>query len=203
MSNYGGELTAAEAACFKEAGYGLVIIGTQRREAARQQLRAAVEAGLSVEAYVYLWWGGDVREKVQAALDLCSGFPIRRLWLDCEDNGEGAPGVPAAGSGFTPAIAEGKIRAGLAACSEAGVASGLYSAAWWWRPAMEDSQAFADQAWWVAFYDGLDDPTMWGPPFAGILQPLMKQYQGTTTVCGQSVDLNGGVGVREIGRAHV
>jgi hypothetical protein len=157
-------------------------------------LEVARDTGLLVEAYVYLWWGGDTAVRVAQAIDLVAPYNVRRLWIDCEDNGDGAPSVPPAGSGYTPAALRAAIAGGLEMCDAAHVPCGLYSGAWWWRPAMSDDQSFADRAWWVACCDGVAEVAMWGPPFAGITQPIMKQYAGTTSAYSLSVDLNVALG---------
>ena len=57
---------------------------TQVESITRQQLQTAVDGDLSVDAYVVLYWDGDIESPVRAALSTVSGLPIGRLWLDVE-----------------------------------------------------------------------------------------------------------------------
>ena len=177
VSHWSGEITEQQMACLRERGVRRVIAGTQRRAIARQQLEAAVAAGLEVEAYVYLYLRANVARRVQAALETVEGLPVRRLWLDAEDTT----------SGLTPEQMVERLRQARAACGE--FPAGIYTGGWWWRPYTADSRAFADLPLWHARYD--DRPTLDGfRPFGGWERPAMKQYAHNVDRCGVTVDLN-------------
>jgi hypothetical protein len=65
----------------------------------------------------------------------------------------------------------------------------LFAAASQWGPIGGDSPAFADLPLWYAHYDNNPSFSDWRP-FGGWSKPAIKQYQGTTSTCGASVDLN-------------
>ena len=98
VSNYSGEFNIDAVRCWRSQGYEHLVCGTQRREITRQQMAVAVEAGLTLDAYVYLYWSRDTAWEVGEALETIAGFPVQRLWLDCEDAANGRePGEPLAG----------------------------------------------------------------------------------------------------------
>jgi hypothetical protein len=189
------QLTAASCACLRAQGYGRIVNGLRYVSQANQavadvsleNLRIAHAEGFELEAYAYLWLGGPIEDRIARSLEACAPYPVRRLWLDFEDNGHGASGIPRELDVHQVIDC---VHRAIAASSQPGASPwGLYSARWWWAPATGDSPSWRDEPWWIAQYDGIADPTVF-TPFAGITQPAMKQYQGTTQLCGLSVDLN-------------
>jgi hypothetical protein len=180
VSNYSGEITDAHVACWRALGYEHLVCGTQRPDLTRRQLAVAVRGGLTVEAYVYLYWG-DVVARVRRAVETVADLPVERLWLDCED----APGR------FSPPQIVAEIEAGLAACGS--LPAGIYTGRWWWPTATGNSSRFAGLPLWHAEYlrspDLLPDLESF-QPYGGWVRPAMWQFQGTTTVCGVTVDRN-------------
>jgi len=189
------QLTAANCACLRAHGYGRIVNGLRYvsqlnqgvADVSLENLRIAQAEGFELEAYAYLWLGGPIEDRIARSLEACAPYPVRRLWLDFEDNGHGASGLP---RDLTPDQVIELVYRGIAASDQPGAPPwGLYSAAWWWRPATANVEIWKDAPWWIAQYDGIADPTVF-TPFAGITQPAMKQYQGTTQLCDLSVDLN-------------
>jgi hypothetical protein len=136
---------------------------------------------MSVAAYVYLYWRYDIAGQVREALRVVEGFPVERLWLDCED---------ATGGLSAEAIVE-KIGEAVAAGGD--FPCGIYTGRWWWQPATGDSAAFKYLPLWHAEYTSGADvlPSFEGfRPYGGWSRPVMWQFQGTTTPCGVGVDLN-------------
>ncbi len=176
VSNYTGPLSQEALARWKALGVRLVIVQavdpppSYPPTQTRQQLQACQDAGLPTDAYLYLW-ATDTPETLQARLKLLDGFPIRRLWLDCEDAG----GEPQTGW-------QAHIQAALAQLDAyptlAGQA-GLYTGAWWWRP--RGLSGFGDRPLWLAQYDGVDDPAQ-VQPLADWSAVAIKQYAGTSTL---------------------
>jgi hypothetical protein len=152
----------------------------------RSNLQVAKDAGLEVDAYAYLWLGGDVRDRVRRSIDLCQPYGIARMYLDWEDNGNGEAGVPDRAQ-FPPSLVRDRIGQSVAACED--FPRGLYSGAWWWKPATGDTPIWKDEPWWIAQYDGVPDLAVF-TPFGGITRLAGKQYQGDTSECGVTVDLN-------------
>lgn len=185
MSRWGGELTAEEALAMVAEGIELVIVGTGHAGGAglwaRQQAEAAVAAGLRLEAYIYLYMAGDPVEQVGQALATLEGLPVRRWWLDAEDVD-------------SPALSPADRRTFLHACVSLlqgrGLTVGIYTGRWWWVPNMGDYAGFSPLPLWNSWYDG--DPDVDGLPYGGWTAEgvAIEQFQGTSMVCGQSVDLN-------------
>ncbi len=156
-------------------GYGLM---------ARQQAEAAVAAGLRLEAYTFLEFESDPEWWVHEALGRLDGLYVARWWLDVEDTEHGRT--------WTPAQRVAYVQRALDAFAAAGVFAHVYSGAWFWRPSMADTDAFARQGrkLWNSWYDG--DPNVDGLPYGGwtAADVAIEQFEGTSLVCGQSVDKN-------------
>jgi hypothetical protein len=179
VSHWSGSGWGAE--CFVENGVTHLIAGTQNPTITRAQLDAAVAAGMTVDAYVYLYWSSSVTAQVQAALDTIEGYPVTRLWLDAENNA----------GGYTSSQILQKIQEGLDACGS--TPCGIYTAKWWWDPSTNYSTAFADVPLWYARYDLIPDFNDWYnglSDFGGWVDPTGKQYQGSNYFCGVNVDRN-------------
>lgn len=183
MSRWGGELTAAEASALRAAGVELVIVGTGNPLGAgmwaRQQALAAVAAGMRVEAYIYLYMAGDAGEQVAQAVRSLEGVPVARWWLDAEDVESPELTVPQRRTFLHVCVSLLQARK---------VPVGIYTGRWWWVPNMGDYEGFAPLPLWNSWYDG--DPDTDGLPYGGWTDSTIEQYQGTTELCGQSVDLN-------------
>ena len=174
ISNWSGYITAAQAECWKREGIRFVVCGTQVFDTCRQQLAVATEAGLKVEAYVYLYLDGDPEYQVRAARRTISGFPVDRLWLDFED------------SDPCPMPIIDFIRKSVSACGD--FPCGIYTGSWWWTPRMGQTTEFAHLPLWIAHYDGV--AKLDSPPLAPGWYPTMKQYRGSHELCGVTVDVN-------------
>ena len=185
VSNYTGPLSADALTRWKALGVRLVIVQAvdppppYPPTQTRQQLQACQDAGLMTDAYVYLW-ASDTPATIQARLALLDGFPVRRLWLDCEDTS----GEPRAGwQAHIQAVLE-----QLDAYPTATGRAGLYTGAWWWAP--KGLGGFGARPLWLAQYDGVDDPTQ-VQPLADWSAVAIKQYAGTSTLSGvPNVDLD-------------
>src|ERR1051325_5474721 len=132
MSNYTSPLTPAALDGLKSAGVGHVIIQAIDPPPGypvgrtRAQIQACLDAGLTVDAYVWLWFDLDVAD-IQRKLHLLDGLPIHQLWLDVEDT---------AAVKYDQATTEAKISAALEACDAfpvvSGLKTGVYSGRWFW-----------------------------------------------------------------------
>ncbi len=187
MSRWGGELTAEEAACMKSAGIATVIVASGPGGyglMARQQAEAALTAGLRLEAYTFLEFESDPAWWVREALARLDGLPVARWWLDVEDTEHGRD--------WTPEQRIGYVQRTLDAFAGAGVFAHIYSGGWFWRPYMGNGDAFARQGrkLWNSWYDG--DADVDGLPYGGwtAADVAIEQFEGTSLVCGQSVDKN-------------
>jgi len=181
VSNWGGPLSAETVAAWKAAAVGKVIVGIDLGHIplAQQQLRAASDGGLEIEAYRFCYWGTDIRPSLQRIADAIQGLPVGRVWLDFEDQN-------------APENAHETICKWIQQNLDAGAALwekvGCYTAAWWWNPYTGNSDRFKDWPLWVAQYDG--DASLDFKHFGGWTRCALKQYAGTTNFYGYSVDLN-------------
>ena len=185
MSHWGGPLTAEEAACMKESGIRKIIVGSghpgpgNSGEWSRQQAASALAHGLEADAYVYLYLASAPAAKILVAFGALRGLPIGRWWLNVEDVDS---------PWYTPDERERIVLGCLDVVEDSMKRAGIATARWWWIPNMGDSTRFSHLPLWNAHYDG--DPDTDGLPYGGWTDSLIEQYQGTTVVCGQSVDLN-------------
>lgn len=178
ISKWAAEITDADVACWYEAGVRHIIVGTQTPRITVQQLEKALEGGMSVDAYAYLYWSENWSETVREDLELLEDYPIGRFWLDVEDH----PG------GTSIAEMEDKIQDGLDACGD--TPCGIYTASWWWEPHMRNRDTFSHVPLWHAYYD--EDPALetWSyQKFGGWERPWGKQWT-ETYFCGLRLDKN-------------
>lgn len=185
MSRYGGRLTHAEATCMVDAGIKLAIIGTGHANSlgrwTEQQAGMALDVDMVLDGYRWL----NLNEPIVPQMDNAFASlgqhlaSMRMFWIDCEDTTTGA---------MSPAEIIDAIGDAVEYCERAEVAHGIYSGQWWWRPKTNNSEAFSHLPLWNAYYDG--DPDEDGLPYGGWIHSAIEQYQGTTDLCRQSVDLN-------------
>jgi hypothetical protein len=188
ISHWSGTITDAEAACWVDTGFSHVISGTQNADITVQQLQTAVNQGMTVDAYVMLYWDYDIAAQVRDALAMIAGFPIGRLWLDAEQPS----------GGRTAAQLIDKVQQAVDACGS--MPCGIYTRKAWWLDNMGDTDAFSHLPIWYAYYDHNSDfddwydPEFWYEgPFGGWTDPAGKQYDSDWTapdLCGVNVDYN-------------
>ena len=189
MSRWGGELTRAEAECMRASGIHTVIVATGPGGyglMALQQAEMAHAVGLRVEAYVFLEFESDPEWWVREAVMRLEQAPyVARWWLDIEDIDHGKDWSVQHRREYADAAI-------MALDAMTGMYSGVYTGGWFWRPYMGDWRTFANEnrPLWNSYYDGYADVD--GLPYGGwdAMDVAIEQYQGTTDVCGQSVDLN-------------
>ena len=193
ISNYSGPLTTTQANGLKAAGVELAIVQAidplppYPPGCTRQQIEKLLEAGIVVDAYVYLWFDlglGDIQRK----LGLLNGLQVRRLWLDVED---------LAARKYDFATCEAKVHDALLACDEQPVtgsdATGVYTGRWFWADAqyMGNSTSCSSRALWDSNYDDNADASANFRPYGGWTSCAIKQFKGTSTLAGvPNVDLN-------------
>ncbi len=185
MSTYGGEFTATEARCMADAGVKLVVAGSGHPNSlgrwTEQQAGAALDANMVLDGYRWL----NLNEPIVPQMDNAfASFgqhlaSVRMFWIDAEDTS-----MP----GMGPAEVLDAIGDAVDYCLQRDVAHGLYTGRWWWVPQTANSDIFSHLPLWNAYYDG--DPDEDGLPYGGWEHSAIEQYQGTTDLCGQSVDYN-------------
>jgi GH25 family lysozyme M1 (1,4-beta-N-acetylmuramidase) len=190
ISNYQGDLPQQVFEAWRDVGVKTVICGTDGSDAAPlvfpQQATKAAAAGLTVEAYVYLYFGADgqpydVVGRTNQKLDMIAQVPeVKFVWVDCEDTT----------SGLVPQVLVGLIANAIDTVIARGFAVGMYTGAWWWVPNTANSTLFASLPLWAADYDGQQDLELTNP-FGGWAELHRKQYTDQGSLGGVSpLDLN-------------
>lgn len=128
ISHWSGTVTDGEVACWRESNFTHVIAGTQNPDITVQQLQTAVNRGMTVDAYVMLYWDYDIAAQVRNALATIAGFPVGRLWLDAEQ--------PSGGRSAAQLIQ--KIQQAVEACGS--VPCGIYTRKGWWLENMGEKR---------------------------------------------------------------
>lgn len=182
------ELTADHVRAWRAAGVGLVVVQAvdpppgYPRGVTREQLDAARNGGVVVDAYVYLWFGNP--SVSLRNLLLLDGERVRRVWLDIED-AEGA-------ARLTQGQREAIVDELLDACDRYGILpAGIYTGRWFWRPYMADTPRYASRPLWDSRFDGIPDVSANWVPYGGWTERAIKQYAGDASLGGVSgIDLN-------------
>lgn len=118
--------------------------------------------------------------KVGEASNSTVGAKVGMLWLDIEGTDYWSSSTSSNVKFLSEMVAEGKAR---------GVSLGIYSSKSQWTPIMGGSTEFSDLPLWYAHYDNNPSYSDF-TAFGGWTKPNIKQYQGTTSLCSASVDLN-------------
>ncbi len=179
ISLWSGEVTDSEMRCWWDGGVRHVVVGTQVPRISRQQLDMALDGGMTVDLYVYLYWTVDMKKQVDDALKLAAEYPeVGRLWLDVEE----APG----GVGTTALKA--KVHEALNACGN--FECGIYTGKGFWTTYMGNTTEFSAVPLWYAWYDLNPSTSTWTTQkFGGWSAPTAKQWE-ETYYCGIDVDKN-------------
>lgn len=195
-SNYTSQLTSTNLQAALADGFSHAIVQSIDPPAGyppgvtRQQIIACLNAGLTVDAYLWLWMDLDVND-IHRKLDLLSGLGVRQLWLDVED---------LAANKYTQAQCEAKVIDALQVCDSWAINNnlpqqftGIYSGKWYWSDPryMGNSTTFSNRELWDANYDNVPDANLGFSPYGGWNSARIKQYKGTTQLGEISgVDLN-------------
>jgi hypothetical protein len=181
ISHWEGPMSQHEMDCFWTQGVRHVVSGTQVAEITRQQLAMADARGMTIDAYVYLYWHRDPAVQVAEAFATADGFPIGRMWLDVE--------APPDGRGASELI--GLVRAAVDACHADGRAEcGIYTGPGFWRSAMANTSQLAEEPLWYAWYNYQTSLDSWATErFGGWSFPAAKQW-AEEALCNVGVDKN-------------
>lgn len=168
-------LAQSEMDCFWDSGVRHVIVGTQQEDITREQLSMAISRGMTVDAYVYLYWDTDLGAQVAEAFKRVTGFPIGRMWLDIEQD-------PAGRSSKT---IDALIQQAVSACQAQGSATcGIYTGPGFWKSYTGNTSAFTSVPLWYALYNDKTTLSDWSTEaFGGWSKPAAKQF-ATKPLCG-------------------
>jgi hypothetical protein len=193
ISNYTDPLTPAAVEGLKSAGVSHVIVQAidpppgYPPGRTREQVQLCQAAGLTVDAYVWLWFDLDTQD-IKRKLKLLDGLSIRQVWLDVEDT---------ASIKYDQPTCEAKVDAALAECdtflTTSGQKTGVYSGRWYWADQryMGNTAIYADRELWDANYDSVADAAVGFRTYGGWPAPRIKQYRGTSVLAGiGGLDLN-------------
>ena len=181
LSNYTTDLTPAMLDSWKKSGVGLAIIQAVNPPAGypptktRVQIQQCQDAGLVVDAYIWLWFASDISD-IQNKLHLLDGFNIRQLWLDVED---------VAAVNYDQATTEALVNEALIECDNyphtSGQPTGVYTGRWFWadKRYLNNSTTFSNRRLWDSNYDNFADTTVGFTPYGGWSSCAIKQYLGS------------------------
>ena len=167
-------LAQSQMDCLWDSGVRHVVVGTQDALVAHQQLAMAVSRGMTVDAYVYLYWNEDIATQVNDAFAMVQSFPVGRMWLDIEQ---------ATSLGSKTLTLD--IQTAVDTCKAKGTAScGIYTGPGFWKTYVSNTNAFDTVPLWYALYNKKTSLSDWKTEhFGGWLAPVAKQFQ-TAPLCG-------------------
>ena len=186
VSNFQGAISVDTFRQMRAEGAQRIICGTDGSPsfpvAFPQQVANAREAGLAVEAYIYLYFSQPLEallRRVNIKLDMIEASGVAMVWLDCEDTT----------SGLDPETLVGTIAAARDEVRNRGHGVGIYTGSWWWKPYTNNSEGFYDLPLWVASYDGNTNIEI--APLGGWSEAWRKQFTDKGLLAGiQPLDLN-------------
>lgn len=179
VSNYTGVISAQAVRDLQAANCMFVIAGTQNPSITRSQLATAKLAGFDIAAYVYLYFGYDVRGQVEDALSQLVGFSEARLWLDVEDQD----------NNLSQEQVTEKVVEAVDTCTAERRHWGIYTSRSKWNVLIGGNDIMRSGPLWDAFYDGVDTFDYF-KPYGPWQEPSIKQYAGDARVGELLVDLN-------------
>lgn len=183
VSMWEGPISQREMDCFWESGVRHIVAGTQIEEITRQQLAMAVSRGMTVDAYVYLYWDRDMTAQVKEAFRRVEGFPIGRLWLDVEEDPKSL--------GWTKVVS--LVKGGLETCASifgSADGCGIYTGPGFWKTHMNNTSELGTTPLWYAQYNARRTLDAWSVErFGGWSKPAAKQW-AEEALCGVGVDKN-------------
>lgn len=180
LSNYTTPFDADGAKQMYDAGVRRAIVQfvAPGFEEYKTQIPALQAAGIEVEGYVFIWFTDGIAaviQRVRWACEQAKIYRLARMWLDCEQS-DAAAGRPA--FDYTNAPVSPTIRAAIAEVVAHAMATGLYTAKWWWVPGASNSDEFSKQGipLWDAHYD--EDPDIDDANYGGWITPAVTQFKG-------------------------
>jgi len=174
--------------CLKQHGYSFVVVrcwesGGQPDSNCPGTVKAAREAGLETDVYLFPHFGSNAATQVQSLHSYMQqhGVEYGTVWMDIES-------PPSWGS-----YAENKqfLLDLVNAATGLGMRVGIYSSMYMWQVVMgsDSVSGFEHLPLWYAHYDGSASLSDF-QSFGNWHNPAYKQYAGDAVVCGAGVDLN-------------
>lgn len=179
--------------CLKSNGYGFAIVrgycsfgGIDHN--AVQSLTNAKSAGMITDVYMFPCRSKSPQTQVD---EMFAGIPSNlfgMVWIDVETNE--SPGC--SWSGHDAASNCQFLTDVVNRIKSHGKNLGIYATAYMWQTIFGSRNAcpsVASQQLWYAHYDGSASFSDFSP-FGGWSKPTIKQFQGTNSLCGASIDKN-------------
>jgi GH25 family lysozyme M1 (1,4-beta-N-acetylmuramidase) len=181
--------SASAFTCMRNNGYGgfaiprvATSVGTIDHNGIQSVINAHAGGMAHVDGYIFPCpHCGDPEGQIKRAVAALrsAGATIGMLWLDIEGTQYWKD------QNYNRNFFAGLING----CHAAGVTIGVYTSASQWNPIMGASTAGSSYPLWYAHYD--NNPSFSDfRGFGGWTHPSIKQYKGTTTLCGVGVDLS-------------
>eukprot|EP01114_Cavostelium_apophysatum_P023284 TRINITY_DN8722_c0_g1_i2.p1 TRINITY_DN8722_c0_g1~~TRINITY_DN8722_c0_g1_i2.p1 ORF type:complete len:505 (+),score=91.26 TRINITY_DN8722_c0_g1_i2:30-1517(+) len=181
-------VTVSNFKCVNSAGFDYAIVRAWQSNGqpdpnAPSTVANAWSAGLThVDVYMFPCFscgnpGGQVTKAIQYLSSHGTKFDI--FWLDIE--GPQYWGSQQENVNFMQGM--------LSAAKSQGISVGIYTSSSQWEPIMGSWTGGSGYPLWYAHYDGQPSFSDFSP-FGGWHTPAMKQFQGTSSVCGVGIDHN-------------
>jgi GH25 family lysozyme M1 (1,4-beta-N-acetylmuramidase) len=190
LSVYQGEVSISAWRCLRQSGYEFAIVQAYQSKGVVNpyvvtDIARAREAGFKyIDIYIFPDFHkgiGSAASQVKEAVDFVRGHGqnFGMLWIDIE--GPEYWGKCADNIAF--------LRAMVAGAEKMGVKLGIYTSKTQWDPIGCGSTEFSRFPLWYPHYD--NNPSFSDfRPFGGWTKPSIKQYTGTTSICGTQIDQN-------------
>lgn len=152
-----------------------------------QGLTNAKTVGLTTDVYLFPCRSKNAANQVNEMMNGISSSLYGMVWLDIETNT--SPGCGWSTDHNSNCAFVGEL---LHAVKAKGKKPGIYASSYMWTQIMGSATActnYASEPLWYAHYDHIQSFSDF-KSFGGWTKPNIKQYSGTTSVCGASVDLN-------------
>lgn len=179
--------------CIKKAGYSFVIprgycsFGGIDQHAV-QSLTNAKNAGLSTDVYMFPCRGKSATSQVDEMVSKIPANLYGTIWVDVETN----PSSGCSWSGHDSASNCQFLTEIVNRIKSHGKTAGIYASYYMWQSIFGSHTAcsgLSSHPLWYAHYDGKQTLSDF-QSFGGWTKPHMKQFQGTSTLCGAGVDKN-------------
>jgi hypothetical protein len=178
--------------CLKNNGYHFAIIRGYYSFGAVDvhvvdNLHNAKAAGLTTDIYMFPCRSKSASAQVDQMMAAISGSLYGMVWLDIETNES-----PNCGWGTNYAANCDYVNELISRIKSHGKVPAIYASAYMWQSIMggrNNCPSAASVQLWYAHYDGSASFSDFAP-FGGWHKPAIKQFQGTTSFCGASIDKN-------------
>jgi len=175
--------------CLKTSSYTFAVVRIYRSvgkidDNAVNTINNARTAGiLNVDGYIFPCFKcGNPREQVQDAVQnlKMNNAVVNKIWIDVEGTQYWGP------SGSENVKFIGEL---VDEVKNQNYPVGIYASASQWNPITNSSTELGDIELWYPHWDKKENFTDF-KAFGGWKAPVMKQYEGTTTVCSVGIDKN-------------